>query len=86
MAVANNCHLTAIAATATLTVSACTQEIVGLDKRNRQVTANWRRLAYKPVVHLDEVGLTSDMYMPLNTTLTRCVITALTDLQASAHS
>eukprot|EP00953_Heterococcus_sp_UTEX-ZZ885_P011504 6661-Heterococcus_DN1.PRE.1 len=49
---------------------AAAQEIVGLDKRNRQVTANWRRLAYKPVVHLDEVGLTSDMYMPLNTTLT----------------
>ncbi|CAN0382180.1 unnamed protein product, partial [Hapterophycus canaliculatus] len=24
---------------------------------------------YKPIVHVDEIGLTSDKYVPLNTTL-----------------
>lgn len=27
------------------------------------------RKAYKPIVHVDEIGLTSDKYVPLNKTL-----------------
>eukprot|EP00611_Tribonema_gayanum_P019977 TRINITY_DN3568_c0_g1_i2.p1 TRINITY_DN3568_c0_g1~~TRINITY_DN3568_c0_g1_i2.p1 ORF type:complete len:609 (-),score=126.44 TRINITY_DN3568_c0_g1_i2:291-2117(-) len=44
-------------------------EIVGLNRYGRQVDSNWDKLAYKPVVHVDETGLTTDMYMPINDTL-----------------
>ncbi|CAM9219967.1 unnamed protein product, partial [Scytosiphon promiscuus] len=45
-------------------------EIVGLTKDGRWATGEaWDSLAYKPIVHVDEIGLTSDKYVPLNTTL-----------------
>ncbi|CAN0390907.1 unnamed protein product, partial [Ectocarpus sp. 8 AP-2014] len=44
-------------------------EIIGLTKDGQWSNGAWDSLAYKPIVHVDEIGLTSDKYVPLNRTL-----------------
>ncbi|CAN0046822.1 unnamed protein product [Ectocarpus fasciculatus] len=44
-------------------------EIIGLTKDGQWSNGAWHSLAYKPIVHVDEIGLTSDKYVPLNRTL-----------------
>ncbi|CAM9352733.1 unnamed protein product, partial [Ectocarpus sp. 4 AP-2014] len=44
-------------------------EIIGLTKDGQWSSGAWDSLAYKPIVHVDEIGLTSDKYVPLNRTL-----------------
>lgn len=52
-------------------ILAHTLEIVRLDASGRKTTSvrNMRSTRYRPPIHLDETGLTSDMYVPLNGTV-----------------